>query len=113
MVIELARGLHIMAAFRHIAQSGARATRVFRRRGASDASRERAAMILSARMFRASLRGLLLLAVVATPYVMVFTFGDAAGAHLGMLSGNPAAKLILVGLCLSYAFVRYHVRKRL
>ena len=84
-----------------------------RRRRASDASKERAARILSARMFRASLRSLLLLVAVVAPIAIVLMIGEAVGAHPGALFLNPGARLILLGLCLSYAAVRYYARKHL
>jgi len=113
IAIELAWGLRLVAVMRNLGHSGARASRVMRRRGASDASRERAAMILSVRMFRASAHGLLLLVAVAAPIVLVIIVGDAHGAHLGTLFIHPEASLALPLLCLSYAVVRYQIRKRL
>jgi hypothetical protein len=113
IAIELAWGLRLVAVMRDLGHFGARATRVMRRSGASDASRERAAMILSVRMFRASARSLLLLVAVAAPIAIVIMIGDAHGAHLGALFIHPEASLALPLLCLSYAVIRYQVRKRL
>ncbi|MEO7691794.1 MAG: hypothetical protein ABIS51_21100 [Sphingomonas sp.] len=113
IAVELAWALRLVAVMRDLGHFGARASRVMRRRGASDASRERAAMILSARMFRASMRSLLLLVAVAAPIVIVIMIADAHGAHLGALFIHPEASLALPLLCLSYAVIRYQVRKRL
>ena len=70
-------------------------------------------MILSARMFRASLRGLILLAAVAAPIAIVIMAGNAYGANLGALFIHPGANLALPLLCLSYAVIRFQARKRL
>jgi hypothetical protein len=100
-------------AFRHLAHCGARARGIMFRRGVSDASKERAALILSMMMFRASGRAMLLLLAVIAPIVLAVMIGDAAGAHVGGLFLNFRARLVLLGLCLCYACLRYLARKRL
>ncbi|MBC9032968.1 hypothetical protein IAG41_11235 [Sphingomonas sp. JC676] len=111
MVLELARRMPLVAAFRDMAACQAHAVRLMQRRGVSEWGKERAMRILAGRLFARSLRAGGLLVVVASPLLLVL--GLAAvdprliGAHLDWVT-----RLWVAPMSLGYAALRWQVGPR-
>lgn len=110
-VLELARRLPLIAAFREMQACSARTARLIRARG-SDHCKERAMRILSARMFARSLRAGALLLAVASPLLFVLLAGSTDQARAVGLAIDGATRLWVIPLSLSYALLRWQLGRR-
>lgn len=111
--LELFRRLPLVASFRDLAYWGARSTALLRRRGVSEWAKERAMGLLSRRLFAKSVRAGLLLALVAAPIgamLMLDTLVDL-GVRAALFDWQK--RLWIVMICLTYAIVRWQIRRRL
>ena len=111
-VLELARRLPLVPAFRDMSGCSARAMRVVARRGVSEWGKERAMRILSARLFVKSAWAGALLIVTASP-LLLFAAVASINPHLiGMTLGDWHARLWVVPLSLGYALLRWQIGRR-
>lgn len=110
LVIELARRLPLIPAFRDMAACSARSMRLVARRGVSEWGKERAMRMLAARMFAKSLWAGALLVVTASPLLFVAAVA-ALDPGIIRLDGWQA-RLWMVPLTLSYALLRWQIGRR-
>lgn len=110
-VLELARRLPLLAAFRAMQGCSARTARLLRMRG-SDHCKERAMRILSARMFAVSFRAGGLLLAVASPLLLVLLLGSTEEARAVGLAIDGQTRLWVIPLSLGYAVLRWQLGRR-
>ena len=110
-VLELARALPLIPAFRELAACGQHAMRLMARRGVSDWGKERALRILSGRMFARTMRAGGLLLAAAAPLLMVLAL-DANWPEIGAFRTEWTARLALMPFTLGYAVLRWQVIPR-
>ncbi|MEP9357985.1 hypothetical protein [Sphingomonas sp. KR3-1] len=110
-VLELARALPLIPAFRELSACGQHAMRLMARRGVSEWGKERAMRILSARMFARSVRAGSLLLATAAPLLIVLTFAARWPELIGMHADDWTSRLWLVPFTLGYAALRWQVRR--
>ncbi|MBQ1500237.1 MAG: hypothetical protein IIZ38_18165 [Sphingomonas sp.] len=110
-VLELARALPLVAAFRELAACGRHAMRLMARRGVSDWGKERALRILSGRMFARTMRAGGLLLAAAAPLLVVLAL-DANWPEIGVFRTDWTARLALMPFTLGYAVLRWQVIPR-
>jgi len=110
-VLELARRLPLIAAFREMQTCSVRTARLLRAPG-SDHCKERAMRILSARMFARSLRAGGLLLAVASPLLIVLLLGSTGEAHAVGLAIDGQTRLWVIPLSLGYAALRWQLGRR-
>lgn len=110
---ELLRRLPVLATFRRLAAISARTGTVLRRRGVSDYSKERALQILSRRMFFTSLLACALLCLVLAPIALALALDHWGIAPVGALRvlTDWRDRLVILGICLSYAIIRWQWRR--
>ena len=113
MALALFRRLPVLARFRELALWGGRSAALLRRGGVSEWAKERAMRLHALRLFAASARAGLMLAVVAAPIAVVLAID--AGLDLGVREAllDWRQRLGILSLCGGYALVRWHVRRRL
>jgi hypothetical protein len=109
-VLELARALPLIPAFQELAACGQHAMRLLAKRGVSEWGKERALRILSLRMFARSMRAGGLLLAVAAPLLVVL-FLVANWPEVVGIRTDWTAKLALLPFTLSYAALRWQVRR--
>jgi hypothetical protein len=110
-VLELARALPLIPAFRDLSACGQHAMRLMARRGVSEWGKERAMRILSARMFVRSIRAGGLLLATASPLLVVLAFAANWPQLIGMRADDWTSRLWLVPFTLGYAALRWQVRR--
>jgi hypothetical protein len=118
VAIELFRRLPVLVRFRALAEWGARAGALVRRRGVSEWAKERAMRLMSLRLFAASVRAGVLLLAVAAPILVAFAIDSGAidsGLDLGVAHAffDWRQRLWTLLLCGAYAIVRHHAGRRL
>lgn len=110
-VLELARRLPLVAAFREMQSCSVRTARLLRAPG-SDHCKERAMRILSARMFMRSLRAGGLLLAVASPLLLVLLLGSTGQARDVGLAIDGQTRLWVIPFSLGYAVLRWQLGRR-
>lgn len=110
-VLELARALPLVPAFRELAACGQHASRLLARKGVSEWGKERALRILSGRMFARSMRAGGLLLATAAPLLVVLAV-DANWPDIVGIRTDWASKLWLMPFTLGYAVLRWQVIPR-
>lgn len=110
-LLELARRLPLIAAFRAMQRASADTARVLKARG-SDFSKARAMRILSARMLARSLRAGALLATAASPLAAVLLIGSSASGRAVGLAIDGQTRLWVIPLGLGYALLRWQIARR-
>lgn len=111
-VLELARRLPVLAAFRDLSACSARSLRLMGRRGVSEWGKERAMRILSARLFARSLWAGALLGVVASPLLAFAALASLDPELVGMHLDDWRTRLWVAPLSLSYALLRWQIGRR-
>jgi len=109
-VIELARRLPLIPAFRGMSACSARSMRLVTMRGVSEWGKERAMRILAARLLGKSLWAGALLVVTASPLLLVLAI-EALDPH-ATAADNWQTRLWLLPFTLSYALLRWQVGQR-
>jgi len=109
--VELVRRLPLNAHFRDLAALGRTSAALLARRHVSDWSKGRAARILSLRMFVASLRAGLMLALVAAPIGLVLLADRPLGLGTMAALVDWRSRLIILAATIGYALTRYLVRR--
>ncbi|MBN8812102.1 MULTISPECIES: hypothetical protein [Sphingomonas] len=110
-MLELARALPLIPAFRALAACGQHAMRLLARRGVSDWGKERALRILSGRMFVRAMRAGGLLFATAAPVLVVLAL-DANWPEIAAFRSDWMARLALMPFTLGYAVLRWQVIPR-
>ncbi|RYE03046.1 MAG: hypothetical protein EOP61_06250 [Sphingomonadales bacterium] len=109
-VIELARRLPLIPAFREMSACSARSMRLVSRRGVSEWCKERAMRILALRLLGASLWAGALLVLAASPLLLTVAIATADPRIIEM--GDWRARLWMLPLTLSYALLRWQIGRR-
>ena len=108
--IELTWATRIMAAFAELGRAAGRAGRLLPRK-ASEWAKERAMRLLSLRLMGLSLRGAVLLAVIAAPFLAAIAFDAIWHAGLHRAYTDWPSRLALLALSAGYWAVRRPRRK--
>lgn len=113
LALELARRLPLLACFRALGRLSTRSATTLKRRRVSEWCKERAIQILSRRMFIASVRAGLLLALVAAPIGLALYLDTLVPLGVRHAFLDWRERLLLLLLCVSYAILRWQIRRRL
>lgn len=113
VTLELARRLPLVTRFRTLGFLSTRSVATLKRRRVSEWCKERAIQILARRMFIASVRAGLLLALVAAPIGLAFYLDTLFPLGVRHAFLDWRERLLLLLVCVSYAILRWQVRRRL
>jgi hypothetical protein len=112
LAIETARRLPLLAAFRDLARTGARARRMLGYRRCLERRKELGLRALSGRMLARSLRAGGLLFLVVAPILAVLAADSAFGLGAVEALLDWRMRLVLLLLSLAYAALRFQLGRR-
>ncbi len=113
VALELFRRLPVLASFRALAFWGRRSAALLPRRDVSEWAKERAMQLLSRRLFLASARAGLLLALVALPIGAMLVLDQFVDLGVRAALFDWRKRLGIVMICLTYAILRWQIGRRL
>ncbi|NHN89048.1 sulfotransferase [Acetobacter conturbans] len=109
--IELVWATGVLHCLARVSREGQRATRLLMRRHVSEWAKERAMRLMSGRLMVHSLRGLGLIAVVASPFVVAMAVDAWWPYGFAHAYTNWTVRLALLAISLIYLFTRRRFRK--